>query len=230
MKRDEVVVLAPQEGRPRICIFAAFDDNYARLAEIARPNWEAYARRHGYALVLYPEGFHTDPTRVETYGDKGRFECYYDLRGHCDAVMYLDIDSLFMNHDVRIEDRMGQRFVWTYDDSGPLSGLWIAGTDDLTEKHLRFAYAKAAIENNVRHGVIEPNGISDQDAMRSLMNIPPFYSTFSHCVPAAPYGHCFPENYFPGAWIITFPGMPVAQKFRGMKEYADKCLAPQTRS
>src|ERR1700726_3848567 len=92
----------PREGQsPQVCIFTTFNDKYAPLADIARPNWRAYAERHGYGLRFYPQGYHEDPSRPETYGDKGRFECYYDLRGHVDIVVYLDIDSLFMNMDVR---------------------------------------------------------------------------------------------------------------------------------
>jgi hypothetical protein len=113
-------------------------------------------------------------------------------------------------------------FLWTWGDDGPLSGLWIALTDDVTEHHLRYAYEQAAIENNVRRGVIEPNGISDQDSMRRLMAVPPFSETFGNCVSAVGLGHCFPENYYDGAWIITFPGIPVDAKLAAMKEWAAK--------
>lgn len=220
--RETAATMQPQPGRPRIVVFSTWNSDYSCLADIARPNWVAYCKRHGYGLRFYPGEFHLNPKELATYGDKGKFRLYYDLRGHADYVMWLDIDSLFMNHDIKIEDRMGQRFVWTYDDSGPLSGLWIAGTDAVTEKHLRYAYEKAAIENNVRHGVIETNGISDQDAMRSLMAIPPFEMTFANCQPAMTFGHCFPENYYDGAWIITFPGRPLNERIALMQEWAAK--------
>lgn len=238
--RDHVCDLHPKPGAPRVVIFSLWNDKYAPLADIARPNWAAYAARHGYALCFYPGLYHEDPSRPETFGDKGKFQCYYDLRGHADVVMFLDIDSLFMNMDVTVEETLSNPtvnqialrqmadtfrplnpFLWTYDDNGPLSGLWIARTDDTTEKHLRFAYTFAARERNVRHDVIEPNGISDQDAMRALMNVPPFRDTFQHCYPAADVGHCFEQNYEPGKWIITFPGIPVEQKLERMRKYAN---------
>ena len=225
LNREEVCPLNPKPGAPRVAIFSYWNDKYAPLADIARPNWKAYAERHGYGLRFYPGEYHEDPSRPETYGDKGKFELYYDLRGYVDIVMFLDIDSLFMNQDVRVEERLEwasfhKRFVWTHDDNGPLSGFWIARTDAITEKHLRYAYKYAAENNNVKHGKIEPNGISDQDAMRALMRVPPFQGTFQSCWDAAEAGHCYPENWRPGEWLITFPGRSVEEKLEGMKKYA----------
>lgn len=218
--RDHVVPL-PEGASPRVCIFAAFNAAYQPLADIARPNWEAYAKRHGYALRFYPEGFHLDPSRPTTYGDKGRFNWYYDLRGHCDIVMYLDIDSLFMNMAVKAEALLYADFAWTYSDGGPQSGLWVARTDATTEKHLRFAYERAARESNIRHGVIEPHGISDQDSMTQLMRVPPFEDTFSHCYDADDVGHCTPESWKPGKWIVQFGGLSFEQKLSGMVNYRE---------
>jgi hypothetical protein len=219
------------EGNPstRVAIFAAFNDEYKALADIARPNWLAYAERHNYALRFYPHGFHLDPSHPKSYGDKNRFHWYYDLRGHCDIVVYLDVDSLFMSMDVRVEDQLGEpipttndpRFAWTYDENGPGSGLWIARTDKVTEKHLRYAYTLAAQENNVRHDVIEPNGISDQDAMTRLMNIPPFRDTFGYCYNAKAFGHCSAQTWERGDWIVHFGGLNLREKIAGMENYRE---------
>ena len=104
----EHVRLIKGHVRPRVAIFGAFNEAYAPLADIARRNWFAYAARHNYALRLYPRGYHLDPSHPESYGDKNRFNWYYDLKGHCEIAMFLDIDSLFTNMDVRIEDQLGQ--------------------------------------------------------------------------------------------------------------------------
>lgn len=217
--RENVVPLPEKAPYPRVCIFTSFNENYAPIVRLVRRNWKAYCELHGYALRFYPDMYHEDPSRPETYGDKGKFELYYDVRGHCDFAMWLDIDSIFTNINTPIQIA---NFLWTYDDNGPLSGLWIAGTDSTTEKHLRYAYARAATQNNIRHGRIEPNGISDQDSMRDLMNIPPFKETFGNCVPAKQFGHCYPENWEPGDWIFTVPGRPVEEKVSILKEYLDK--------
>lgn len=221
MERDHVCVIPRGHTGAKVAIFSTFNDKYAPLAEIARPSWKAYAERHGYALCFYPGEYHEDPSRPQTFGDKGKHRLYYDLRGHCDIVMFLDIDVIIMNPAIKIESVLEDRtFLWTYDDSGPMSGLWIARTDDTTERHLRYAYERASRESNVRYGKIEPNGISDQDSMRDLMVIPPFSQTFGNCEPSIEVGHCFETNYKHGAWLITFPGMSVEQKAERMKIYA----------
>lgn len=224
MNRLDIAALSPQTGRPRVCLISAWNERYAPLAQIAVPNFASYAKRHGYGARMFPGEYHEDASRPETYGDKGKFNLWYDVAGHADIVMWLDIDSLFMNHDIRVEDVAGfNPFTWTYDDNGPLSGLWIAKTDPITEKHLRYAYEMAVRENNVRHGKIEPNGISDQDAMTRLMGMPPFNRTFSTgCYPASELGHCYESNYEPGKWIITFPGMSVEEKLSKMIEWSKK--------
>lgn len=220
--RDHVAMIdtAKLGDNPRVCIFAAFNEAYQSLADIARPNWKAYAERHNYAVRFYPRGFHTDPSHHESYGDKNRFNWYFDLCGHADIVVYLDIDSLFVNMDTRIEDQLVGRFTWTYANGGPMSGLMIARTDDVTERHLRFAYNLAAAENNVRHGEIEPNGISDQDAMTRLMHVPPFSQTFGNCVPAESVGFCYPEQFENNPFIITCRGGSFEEKLATMQQIA----------
>lgn len=223
MNRLDIATLSPQPARPRVCIISSWNERYSPIAQIAVPNFAAYAKRHGYGARMFPGEYHEDPARPDTYGDKGKFNLWYDVAGHCDIVMWLDIDSLVMNSSVRIEDLMiHERFLWTYDDNGPLSGLWIARTDAITEKHLRRAYELAATENNVRHGIVEPNGISDQDAMTRLMSIPPFKSTFGHPRAAEDVGHCYERTYVPGKWLITFPGMNLEDKIAKMREWSTK--------
>lgn len=229
--RDDLVKFkAGQEGL-RIVVVSTFNARYAAIADAAKENWIAYCRHNGYALRFYPDFYHEDPARPETFGDKCKHEIYYDVRGQADYVMFLDIDSLFMNFDVRVEDRIGHfastPFWFTYDDSGPLSGLWIARTDDTTEKRLRRIYEYAAMTNNVRHGKIEPNGISDQDAMRALMSAPPFAGLLQDCSEARFAGHTFPETYYDGAWIIGFPGCSPEEKLALIKAWLLRAPQPE---
>lgn len=227
MNRQDLCKL--REGAsPRVCIISTWNERYLPLAQIAAPIWKAYCDRHGYALRVYPGEYHEDPERPATFGDKVKFSLLYDVWGHCDVVMWLDIDSLFMNHDIAVEAVLGyprNDFLWTYDDNGPLSGLLIARTTARNEKALRFAYERAGAENHVRHGQIEPNGISDQDSMRDLMAVPPFSHAFGNCRPALDVGHCYPENYEAGKWLVTFPGRPLEERIALMTAWSDKCKA-----
>ena len=227
----------------KVCLIGMYDQKYDPIAEIAEANWDAYCRKRGYALRTYPGAFHTDPSRPETFGDKVRFSLFYDVRGIFDIVAMLDIDSLFVNMDVAIEDVLEpkpyshgtaaggpapwrkKRFVWTYGESGPMSGLWIARTDLKTEKHLRYAYEYAATNNHVRHGKIEPNGISDQDAMCDLMHVPPFSETFGNCKDANEVGFVHPDSEHPSPWIVTAKGGSFEDKLQMMRELSQKVPA-----
>lgn len=208
----------------RACLFSMYNQEYDVLAAIAEPNWIAYCQKHGYALRTYPGAFHLDPSRPETYGDKVKHSLYYDLRGLFDVVMFLDIDSLFVNMDTAIPFGEYERFLWTFAEGGPMSGLMIARTDATTETHLRYAYELAARENNVRHGVVEPNGISDQDAMTRLMNVPPFSETFRHCAPAESVGFCYPEDADKNPWIVTCRGGSIDEKLATMRSLSNDAV------
>jgi hypothetical protein len=222
----------------RVCVYGYYNKKYDPIAEIAETNWAAYCARHGYALRTYPGGF-TDTEDGDRMHDpekgENRFGLYYDIRGLFDIVMFLDIDSLFLNMDETIERRVDafywpdtlekpipeKPFLWTYDDNGPNTSVLIARTDDTTEKHLRYAYEYAKNSNNVRHDRIERGGISDQDAMTALMNIPPFHDTFRHCYAASRIGVAYKEaDVTPQTWIRSYAGMSLEDKLAAMKERA----------
>lgn len=224
----------------RTCVYGYYNQKYDAVAEIAEPNWLAYCQRHGYALRTYPGGF-TDTEDGDRMHDpekgENRFGLYYDLRGLFDIVMFLDIDSLFVNMDWPITnalmlspfyerdllagDPTKSRFAWTYDDNGPNTSVLVARTDDMTEQHLRFAYEYAKNNNNVRHDRIERGGVSDQDAMTALMHRPPFNQTFGACFPAAKMGIAYKEaDVTPQTWIRSYAGMSFDEKLAAMKERA----------
>lgn len=205
----------------RVCLFSTYDEKYDCLAAIAEPNWTEYCTKHGYALRTYPGAFHLDPSRPDTYGDKVKFSLYHDLRGLFDEVVFLDIDSLFVNMEKPMEQlgEHGPKMLWTFGEGGPMSGLMVMSASDRTEKHLRYAYELAARENNTRHGVIEPNGISDQDAMTRLMTVPPFIETFQYCVPAESVGFCYPDTENPNPWIVTCRGGSLEDKLARMRQW-----------
>lgn len=214
------IVQFPEGSRPKVCLFATFNERYAPLAAIAEPNWKAYCEQHGYGLRFYPDGYHEDQNEPKTYGDKGKFQWYFELRGECDIVAFLDIDSLFVDMTPEIhyfaDDRfVHNQFTYGYDENGPNSTFWIAKTDDETERCLRYAYEYAAANNHVRHGNIEPNGMSDQDAFAALMHVPPFRRILGYPVSWDELGiHKHITDKIP--WIVTFAGLSLEDKKREM--------------
>ncbi len=102
----------------KIGILTAFNERYAPIADITLPLMKRYADKHGYALEVGK--YHEDATRLETYGDRMKIELYKAHYDEHDILMWLDIDVLVMNSEIRIEERLGQLpFLWTYDINGP---------------------------------------------------------------------------------------------------------------
>lgn len=215
----------------RVCVYGWYNRKYDAIAEIAEANWSAYCARHGYALRTYP-GLYRGSAGHIVDGDQDKFAMYYDIRGIFDIVMYLDIDSLFVDMSQSIERCVDafywpdtlekpipeKPFCWTYDDNGPNSSLLIARTDERTQRHLRYAYEYAKANDNVRHGKIESGGMSDQDAMTLLMNRPPFRDTLGNCHDARRIGLAFSEaDVTPQTWIRTYAGMSFEEKLAAMK-------------
>jgi hypothetical protein len=215
----------------RVAVYSYYNERYDPIAEIAEANWFEYCLRHNYALRTYP-GAYTDTSEGDRIHDsvrgEARFKLYHDIRGLFDIVMFLDIDSLFVNMDYAIESKLPRnpfamnqdpRLLWTYDENGPNTSVIIARTDDTTEKHLRYAYEYALNNNNVRHDRIERGGISDQDAMTALMHIPPFSNTFRYCEAAHMVGVAYKEDdVTPNTWIRSYAGLSLEEKIAAMKE------------
>lgn len=218
----------------RIALITAFNELYRPLAEISIPNFQAYCNRHGYDLKVgeYHDRAETQEDRV-TRGDLCKAGMFRQLYNDYDVIMWLDVDSIIMNHDIRIQDKLRcvcappfpgcQPWLWTHNTDGPLSGFWIARTTPLIRKWVeRFSFACAY-----------EYGGGDQYAMEIISQRQPyrFIGDAEHCIPAKQAGHCFlpemvPEElkqfgrYEPGDWIITFPSMDIATRLEYMKHYA----------
>jgi hypothetical protein len=201
----------------------AWNDLYSGLASIAAPIMQQYCAKNGYTLLCgaYHDRAETQNDRV-TRGDLCKAGMY---RQHCndyDLLCWLDIDSVVMNHSVRVEDILGDRdWLWTHSTDGPLSGFWIARTTPLIRKWVeRFSFACAY-----------EYGGGDQYAMEIISQRQPyrFIGDATHCVPAKTAGHCFegvPDDlaiygqYQPGDFVITFPALDIATRLEKMLHYA----------
>jgi hypothetical protein len=207
-----------------VVVICMANEAYAPISKLTLPNFTQYCERHGYDLQFYAGAFHTDPMYPKTYGDKVKFELFTDVRGHYDVVVYLDIDSLFVDMEKRLPTNY--EFLWTYGEGGPQSGYLVMQTTGRVEKTLRYVYEYAAANNNVRHGVIEPNGISDQDAMTALMHVPPFSHVLSEdCIHMNSAGLFYADD--PAAQghsrlhIVTARGGTVQQKLDALTPWKE---------
>lgn len=210
---------------PRVGLISGWNQLYLPLATIAAPIMQQYCERHGYTFLgsdCYHDRAETQEDRM-TRGDlfkAGQFRRYYS---QFDILMVLDIDSVIMNHAIRIEDVLGDRdWLWTYNGDSPLSGFWIARCTPLMLRWVeRFSFACAY-----------EYGGGDQYAMREIMHWPPWNKVIvENCISAKSAGHCFPTELVPhdlpefgryeeGDFIITFPSLDLARRIDLMAQYA----------
>lgn len=235
----------------KTAIVTAFNEAYAPIADVTLPLMKLYADRHGYGLHL--GRYHENPAQLKTYGDRGKIDLYLKQYDTHDTLMWLDIDVLILNHDLKIEDVIEDRpFVWSYDCNGPCSGFWIAKC----VPEVAMMFNKVAEEAMLGRSVIarelsaphrvsvqfEPHGTSDQMMMRELMNLPPYREVLQHCLSSKQVGHCYdyrilkwPEaydymgNYEDGDWLYTLPSVELQRRkillARKAKEWYEQQLS-----
>lgn len=231
----------------RVCLTTVISKEYAAIGDITLPNMQAYAQKHGYGMEVGL--YHTNPAMPLTYGDRGKIALYDKLYNAFDVIMFLDVDALIMNSDIRIERVLGDRpFIWTHHVDGPCSGFWIARATPLVHLTLGYVANRAPLMGNVRtreeigppHKIVlemEPRGQSDQEVMRSIMHMPPFDEVLGpwNCVKGKEAGHCFdyreigwPKHfdylghYEPGDWLLTFPAAPLPRRIELLQAAAEK--------
>ena len=218
----------------RVAIITAFDAKYAPIADVTLQPMRDYAARHGYGLHvgLYRE----DPTDLRRYGDRGKIDQFLKLYDTHDIIMWLDVDVLITNQEIKIEDVLGKRpFIWSFDPNGPCSGFWIARCIpdvavmfNKVENDAQTSRNVVVRELDLPHRVmiqVEPYGTSDQMCMRSLMHIPPYQDVLAYCYRGKKVGHCYdyrvmdwPKSYDylghwePGDWLYTLPSVPLERR------------------
>lgn len=207
----------------KIGLMTAWNDLYAPIAQIAAPIMARYCAKHGYSFIAGE--YHHRPEEPLTRGDLCKAGMFLQYWHEYDYLMWLDIDSIIMDHNQEIPTWTRHDFLWTYDISGPLSGLWVAKCTPLVRQWIaRFQFACAY-----------EYGGGDQYAMQFIMERPPFRFAIDGCLSGKEVGHCYDydlmgypkdlvhiNGYEPGDWIITFPGMPINRRLEAMADYATR--------
>ncbi|CAK9028330.1 unnamed protein product [Durusdinium trenchii] len=103
----------PRRGSQRIAIVTVcdYDPTQTPLARLSKLNRDAYARLHGYDIIMYDQAplftdgltYLTEKTRPPAWS---KVDALLETlaKGQHDWVMWLDCDSFFMDSEVRLED------------------------------------------------------------------------------------------------------------------------------
>lgn len=120
-------------GSPRVVLLVAYDKGITEDGwtedhnERSVQNKRAYAQRHGYALEV---GHFRELT--DRPGGWGKLLMIKDAMQRYDIVAYLDIDTVIMNGEVRLEQMLepGKDLASTADTSGINSGAMVFRSSD----------------------------------------------------------------------------------------------------
>ena len=91
---------------PRVCIITVCNPDYVPIGDITLPALQRYAQKHGYGVELGP--YHTNPRQLLSYGDRGKYTLFEKFYNDYDIIMFLDIDAIVMNSDIKVEDVLGE--------------------------------------------------------------------------------------------------------------------------
>lgn len=205
----------------RVVIASAGSPDYSDLAAVTNPSRVRYAEKHGYAYV-YKE-------IPKELGDACKREMYFELLGYgFDVFVWMDLDSIVTNSEVRIEDIVTENlgdghFLWSYDYAGPNSGVYITRYTPQGAHWMDRAYA-----------TMLENGLADETAMEILQTTAPFRDwvrvipgRVMNAYPSELYGwdkwgidYARTVNHWePGCFICHLPGLPNEKRIPLLKQY-----------
>jgi len=106
-------------------ILMVFDERMAKsnMAKLSVKNKQTYAKRHGYELVLV-SGENIDPSRPAAWS---KFKALAEHLNRFDYILFVDVDALVMNFDVRLQDLVSTNkdIFMTEDWNGLNTGVFI---------------------------------------------------------------------------------------------------------
>jgi len=209
----------------RIGLMTAWNDLYAALAQITHPIMDKYCQRHGYELLAGPWYHDNDGENWRmSRGDLCKSAMFLNNADQFDILMWLDVDSIIMNHAIGIEEtlqlagRAGDKSVaWQVAErerygevSGyelaPLRGrdwLWTCNTDGPMSGFWigrTTPFVRAWVHRFAFACAYEYGG-GDQYAMREVAKWAPYDRLTEDCLWGRLAGHCFAPE------VGTRPGM-----------------------
>lgn len=202
----------------KVAIVSAGSSDYLDLAEVTQPTRAAYAAKWGYDCFYFEV--------AKERGDACKRDAFEALWGRgYDVMVWMDLDSVVMNSDVRVEDIVGEymldvtgypgfqtvsvaHFLWGYDHGGPNSGVYIVRFSSEGRHWMDRAYA-----------TMLENGLADETAMEILATTHPFKEWVRACPGTVlnsydyryygweKYTHEI-NAYAPGRFVLHMPGYP----------------------
>lgn len=122
----------------KLCVVTIYDENYYEIANVTIPSDKEYCLKNGYDFIahkLLDGNYHYK-----------KHELFCDLLERYDVIFYKDIDSIFTNHTIKIENFLSVKDVYFTKDINEINGgvfmvkssLWVKMWNDfvLSQKQL----------------------------------------------------------------------------------------------
>lgn len=206
-----------------IALVSFYDEAFEKLTNITFPHLEEYCKRWGYTPYFGKPFENCNPSN-----GYDRFHCAYGLfaEGY-DAVMWIDADAMITNHNIRIEDRLGdEKFVITSDLHGINSGVFIA-RNHIETKELLLSMINLGEELTGKHPFREQEALNRYlsfDHYKKMVTLLPQRMMNAVINPYYQRPPGFSGNWQPGDWILHFPGISMEDRCRVAPEYVSQIV------
>jgi hypothetical protein len=198
----------------KLALVQSAGDNYQNITDICLPNHQQYAKKHGYDCL-----FKIDNNNLLS----GRFIYALQVLAQYDAVCVVDMDLLFMNLSVQLEDKLGNfDLVSGQDINGLNSSVVIIRNSkwsfDFWNNYFNhyWAYTSCGEQTTLAYHLCA--------ADKSKWTILPPRNLFSYLSKRLYNRDYLSEEYQHGDFAITTPGISLEDRATVLSEYVEKVI------
>lgn len=196
----------------KVAVVSWNSPEFAPLAAISEPGKREYCNRHGYEFAH----------RVEPFKDGWqRYELIIEmLNAGYEMVLSLDADAMVMNHTLKVERLYveGKCFHVADDIWGLNDGVMAVVGTPIAKQVLACAVGLGRHPAQKNHDTQQMiRAFIDNDPYKQYIykERPAEFNAYKQSLYGRP--DWFIGTYYPGAWILQFPGLPNEERIPHMK-------------
>lgn len=212
-----------------IAFVSVYDKKYKYLYDLTNKNKNDYCDKHGYDCKFYSFE-NPDSTKHAAYS---KFLAVLDCLPYYDWVFYSDIDSIIMNHEIKIEDFIDENYdlFVTYDINSLNNGQFLVRNTPRTLNFLSRSYVDKTVDSKGSWSdqiSFSANLASDGKLLSRTKVLP--QSAFNSYIPMnmmftdgtnAP-AFKYPNPYKQGDFLIHLVGMSEQDRTNLIMDYSRK--------
>lgn len=202
---------------PEYCVYIEHDNNYQDFADKVLPIHKKYCDKHGYDLIINNKG---GQPFLWAQNLKDSLHNYK-------WVWMLGIDTIIMNHTIKIEDKIDDNYsmIVARDKNGPNLHSWLIKNDKNAISYLDFTIES---RNNSKY---TNHGWKCNKLLHDYHHKPPYKDFFK--IVSGRYMNAYDKSSYAfnlntdgcdsvfqeGDWLLHMPGLTKEQRFELVKKY-----------